>query len=337
MREFAGVLVKDWLRYETSLMHGNDRYLQLRNRLERISIGPGNKGYVCLWPYTSRLHAPKIIPYLGKRLLRICVRKSTFLMKEHRDNDLSIQVSVLIGHRGLERLPHLLATIKSFAAQSKIGLECIVIEQDRQSLIKEYLPCWIKHIFLKTETNSSSYNRSAGFNYGARYARGSIFILHDNDMLVPTTYCRDMVDIAEKGYNAINTKRFVFYLSRLHSERVMLSFNSISSEAPEYIIQNLEAGGSMAITREAYYSIGGMDEEFVGWGGEDIEFWQRCSILNRWIWGYQPIIHLWHQSQPLKVQADNPNIARIKSLEQVHLDNRVKFLKTRNWGRNSND
>ena len=107
----------------------------------------------------------------------------------------------------------------------------------------------------------------------------------------------------------------------------MESLDCLVDESPDYIVQNLEAGGSMAITKEAYFRIGGMDEEFIGWGGEDIEFWERCSLLNRWIWGYEPIIHLWHRSQPLKEKKDNPNIARIKYLDTVDLRGRVENLR----------
>lgn len=329
MRELAGVITKDWLRYQFSLQQGNDRYLRLVNRLERIAPGPEDIGYVCLWPHTSKLHAPMIMPNLGKKLLNICLQKSIFYMQTSRELDEDIQISVLIGHRGVERLPLLLTTIKSIAAQIDVSLECIIIEQDNNARVKEYLPKWVRHIFLKTDSESTSYNRSAGFNLGAQNAHGRILLLHDNDMLVSSTYCKDIVTLANKGYEAINSKRYVFYLNRLHSEKIISSFYNLGSEPPDYIVQNLEAGGSMAITKEAYFRIGGMDEEFVGWGGEDIEFWKRCSLLNRWIWGYEPIIHLWHKSQPLKENKDNPNIARIKHLDTIDINQRIKSLRNR--------
>jgi predicted glycosyltransferase involved in capsule biosynthesis len=241
-------------------------------------------------------------------------------------------ISVLIGHRGMERLPLLLLTLRSVAAQTGVNLECIVIEQDTKSLIKEYLPKWVTHLFLKTETSSKIYNRSAAFNHGGKKARGKILLLHDNDMLIPDTYCKDIATIVSRGYEAINIKRYIFYLTRSHSERIIRSLNEFPIEAPEYIVQNLEAGGSMAITKNAYFAIGGMDEEFVGWGGEDIEFWKRCSLLKRWIWGYQPILHLWHQSQPLKDKKDNPNIDRIILLDKMTLTDRINLLRQMNWG-----
>jgi glycosyltransferase involved in cell wall biosynthesis len=266
------------------------------------------------------------MPSLGKQLLNKCLNKSFFEMKEHRELDIDIEVSVLIGHRGIERLPLLLSTLRSIASQIEVGLECIVIEQDKIPRIKQYLPPWVKYLFLKTHTDSTTYNRSAAFNLGAEYASGRILLLHDNDMLVPNTYCKSILCIANRGYDAINTKRYVFYMSCSDTERIIRSTNSIAGSTPDYIIQNLEAGGSMAITRRAYIKLGGMDEEFVGWGGEDIELWKRCSLLRRWIWGYEPIVHLWHQSQPLKERIDNPNIERIKTLNAYDLKTRIDLL-----------
>ena len=43
-----------------------------------------------------------------------------------------------------------------------------------------------------------------------------------------------------------------------------------------------------------------MDEEFIGWGGEDQEFWSRCLTRKVWEYGSLPIIHLWHEPQPGK-------------------------------------
>ncbi|MFN9644468.1 MAG: glycosyltransferase family 2 protein [Cyanobacteriota bacterium] len=327
LRELAGVILKDCYRYQSFIGRYDDSYLRITNRLERIEKGPRDLGYVCLWPHTSKLHAPRVIPELGKKLLTRCVDDNCFQMNEQRSLGSDIQISVLIGHRGLSRLPLLLATLKSIRSQIDIQLECIVIEQDRSPQIKKYLPKWVNHIFLETDTDSLIYNRSAAFNFGARHAHGRILLLHDNDMLMPVCYCKNILAIAKTGYEAINTKRYVFYMCRQHTERILRSFNQITSYPPEYIVQNLEAGGSMAITKEAYREIGGMDENFVGWGGEDIEFWKRCSLLKRWIWGYEPIIHLWHPSQPLKESTRNPNIERMQLLADTDLYERIESLK----------
>jgi hypothetical protein len=335
MRELFGVLLKDFPRYQLALLAGRHHYLRLINRNERLASSPNGYGYNCLWPYTSKLHAPLVLPFLGQQILRAYLKNSSFVRTSNRTRCKNIAISVLIGHRGLERLPLLLATLSTFASQVDVELECIVIEQDYQPQIKNFLPPWVDYIFQSTSHELLTYNRSAAFNRGALSARGHILLFHDNDMLAPTTYCRDIVALINAGYDAVNLKRYVFYLNQIDSKYIISSDYKLQHVVPDYIIQNLEAGGSVALSKSSFLSIGGMDEEFVGWGGEDIEFWRRCTTLNRWTWGYHCLVHLWHSSQPLKHQQNNPNIDRVNLLEKESLSDRISNLKLKNWGTRS--
>jgi hypothetical protein len=122
-------------------------------------------------------------------------------------------------------------------------------------------------------------------------------VLHDNDMLVPERYAADLVLKHRRGDEVVNLKRLIFYLSEEHTGEVFAHSASLAGRAPERIIQNLEAGGSLAVDRDAYFAVGGMDEEFVGWGGEDNEFWERALTRRVSSFGYLPIVHLWHRPQ----------------------------------------
>ncbi|HYP03416.1 MAG TPA: galactosyltransferase-related protein, partial [Cyanobium sp.] len=212
------------------------------------------------------------------------------------------------------------------AAQVDIQLECLVIEQDSTSRIGGALPSWVRHVHAPLKAPDAPYNRSHTFNVGAQHALGRVLLLHDNDMLVPTGYGRRLLDRIGRGYDVVNPKRFIFYLSRGHSEMLLAGLAGFDSHPAEAIVQNLEAGGSMAITKQAYAEIGGMDEGFVGWGGEDNEFWDRCLTRPTWTWGYEPIVHLWHPSQPLKGQADNPNLVRCRLVMEQSPEQRIVAL-----------
>jgi hypothetical protein len=331
LRERMGVLLKDRLRYERCLRSPSRAYLSLSNRYERLQEAPDGIGYACQWQYTSRLHAPAVQPGLGQRLLRRClsdapiVRRPTPLMSPLGRP----QISILIGHRGTERLPLLQATLESLAAQQRVLLECLVIEQDTTPRVRDHLPDWVRHVHDHCSESLSFYNRSRAFNVGAQHARAPVLLLHDNDMLVPSGYCQRLLDRITLGYKVVNPKRFIFYLDQRHTQRVLHSQAPYDEQPAEAIVQNLEAGGSMAITREAYAELGGMDEEFVGWGGEDNEFWDRCLTLPTWVWGYEPIVHLWHRSQPLKQEGDNPNIIRCREVMERSPQERIALLRQR--------
>ncbi|MCP9927903.1 glycosyltransferase family 2 protein [Cyanobium sp. CH-040] len=328
MREWLGVWIKDRWRYERALLSSDHRYLALANRRERLDPAPDGIGFVCVWEFTSRLHAPTIQPRLGQRLLRRCLNDAPIrlihLPPQPTDQP---QISVLIGHRGLERLPLLLATLESLAAQTDVAFECVVIEQDEQPRIAQLLPGWVRYMHTKPPRPGAPYNRSRAFNAGALQARAPVLLLHDNDMLVPCGYLRRILEKVALGYQAVNPKRYVFYLCERHTVAVLEKSAALDAWPAESIVQNLEAGGSVAITRQAYWEIGGMDEDFEGWGGEDNEFWDRCQILQCWIWGYEPLVHLWHCHQPLKHAACNPNLERSRQRLAEERVRRVDRLK----------
>ena len=328
MRDQLGVWLKDRWRYERALRSPSPGYLALANRRECLEKAPDGSGFSCRWTFTSKLHAPRIQPHLGQRLIRRCLENAPIRSVSTRSVSVAPpDISVLIGHRGRERLPLLLATLGSLAAQQDVHLECLVIEQAAVSEIVNDLPDWVCHVLAPLADDSAPYNRSQTFNVGARKARGGTLLLHDNDMLVPAGYCRRILERRARGYEVINPKRYIFYLTENHSQALQSQLVGYDSFPPDYIVQNLEAGGSMAISAAAFEDIGGMDEGFVGWGGEDNEFWDRCLTLPTWIWGYEPIVHLWHRSQPLKDDLDNPNILRCREIMQCSPSDRMAALK----------
>jgi predicted glycosyltransferase involved in capsule biosynthesis len=262
-------------------------------------------------------------------LLRRCLADAPIVQSNDRPKSSdSPQLTVLIGHRGLERLSLLQATLKSIAAQKDVDLECIVIEHDVRPQVCHYLPAWVHYVYLAADEDEP-YNRSRTFNCGASYARSHVLLLHDNDMLIPSHYASRILNVLKKGFEVVNPKRYVFYLNQSHTQLFIHESVSIDSYPPDYIVQNLEAGGSMAITKDAYYKIGGMDDEFRGWGGEDNEFWDRCLTLPTWKWGYEPIVHLWHSGQPLKISTNNPNIHRYRDLSSQPAKERIERLRSK--------
>jgi len=273
----------------------------MRNRNERLIANPAGQGVKCDWQWTSDLHIAKVFPSLGRLFMQRALKDYPIVLKDKPERSSGdIDISFIIGHRGLERLPHLLLTLRSIAAQTNVSLECIVVEQSMDEEIRASLPDWVRYIHTPLPRPDLPYNRSWTLNVGARQAKGKLLVLHDNDFLVPQVYASELMKEFSKGSEVIQLKRFMFYLSQKHTER-MLQENKLSyDEPPERIVQNLEAGGSVAVDREAYFAIGGFDESFIGWGGEDNEFWDRAQTRKVCPYGYLPFVHLWHAAQPDK-------------------------------------
>lgn len=327
LRQLLGVLLKDLPRYLPALTGQGDQYLTLCNRNERLEMASDGSGYRCDWQWTSDLHAPKVLPFLGRWLMRRALADHPIRRLSQPECILGQpEISFIIGHRGMARLPHLLATLDSIAGQKDVAFECIAVEQETESQLAGKLPSWVRHIHTPPPEPDMPYCRSWAFNIGAKQARGSVLVLHDNDMLVPADYAAQILARVNQGYEVANLKRFIFYLSEKHTQAVFVGRGTLLGDVPENIVQNLEAGGSVAITREAYERIGGMDESFIGWGGEDNEFWERAKTCKVWPYGYLPIVHLWHSAQPGKYQGENPTLKHYRALSKIPAEERISRL-----------
>lgn len=229
----------------------------------------------------------------------------------------------------MERLPLLLATLQTIAGQQGCQVECIVVEQDNNRRIEQHLPEWVRYIHTPLLEKDMAYCRSWAFNVGAQAARADLLVFHDNDMLVPAVYARDLLSVHRKGYEGINLKRFIFYLNKSSTDCIC-NGKRVEKIRPEIaaIVQNLEAGGSCAIDRRAFFDIGGFDERFVGWGGEDNEFWERAQTRKVYPYGYLPLVHLWHGLQPgKKYPSSAPGVALYQKLSELPVQERIRFLR----------
>lgn len=325
VRSVAGIVAKDLPRYVYALAKGGSAYLRVRNRAERITAPPcGGEGYRCEQRWTSDLHAPRVLPSLGRWLLRRALHDHAVDFSASPEQvGRPPDVTFIIGHRGTERRRLLELTLNSIAAQREASVEAVVVEQARVHS-EVALPPWVRHVVTPT-AEEAPYNRAWAFNVGARTATGSVIVLHDGDLLAPADYASRILAHVRAGSEVIELKRFIFYLSEPDTEALHHS-RQLSELTPTRIMQNALGGGSLAITAAAYARLGGMDEGFSGWGGEDSEFWERCSLLPRWDYTYLPFVHLWHPDQPQKDRRDNPTADRYRRLAELPPADRVMRL-----------
>jgi hypothetical protein len=313
LRARLGALIYDWPRF---LRHIGGDWTRICNRNELLALDA--RGARCEWLYTSELHVANVYPSAGRMLMRRVFRDWPIVQRDAPERlPESPVVSFIIGHRGLPRLPNLLATLRSIAGQSGVDVECIVIEQSAEREVEQALPSWVRYVHTPV-ARDFDYCRSATFNVAARIARGSVLIAHDNDMLVPARYAAEIYARVQEGAQFVDPKRFIFYLD----ERERLT----------HIVQNLK-GGSIAATKEAYFAIGGFDEDFVGWGGEDLEFWERAREYGRvYEYGWLPLLHHWHAPQPGKLQQDAaPAQIRYAEVREIPAAERIARLRSTNF------
>jgi hypothetical protein len=323
LRTRLGALAFDVPRFAAA-MAGRRRWIQMKNRREATSSD--GRGVRCHWQHTSDLHIAKVFPSAGAALMRKAFAQWPIVLGSGATGAPACpQVSFIIGHRGLARLPHLLATLRSIAGQRDAAVECIVVEQAIDAEVESHLPPWVRYLHTAPPDRGYDYNRAWTLNAGARAARGELLILHDNDMLVPERYAAEVLARMRDGFDFIDLKRFTFYLSE-ETTTGFFAGRPIPMQSST-IVQNLQ-GASIAASRAAYLAVGGFDESFVGWGGEDNEFWERAELGGRaTTYGYLPFVHLFHAPQKGKLQgAAAPALQRWVELSAVPAAERMRRL-----------
>ena len=329
LRTIAGALLYDWPHYARAMRRRD--WLGLHNRhevIERDAVGVRPR-----WQFTSELHIANVFPSTARVILREAARDWPIVLSDAAPATAERpDVTFLIGHRGRARLPHLLATLRSIAAQRDAAIECIVVEQSNEREIEAELPSWVRYVHTPLPQRDLPYCRSWAFNVGAHAARGEVLILHDNDFLVPERYAAEALARVRDGHEFVDLKRFEFYLSEADSARLFAS-GRLSLDVAATIVQNLQ-GGSVVAARDAYFAIGGFDEAFIGWGGEDNDFWERAEAHGGvYAFGYLPLVHLFHAPQPGKLMGDDaPAVKRYRELMTVPAAERIARLRARPIG-----
>ncbi len=295
----AGALMKD---LPLLLMHlaSKNGWVRARNRIEPVTFDPGGAGVRCDFEWSSALHVARVFPHTGAWLMNRAFAQwpVRFDSGRARRDVPQPDLCFIIPFRGDARLPQLLATVRSILGQSDVRVECIVIEQSDKVLARDALPPAVRHIHLPHPLGDPGWRKSWAYNQAARQTRAPVLVCHDGDIVVPAGYGRAVLDTLAGGFDCAHIQRFLFYLNPEGSSRVIAS-GSLAHCVPDEVRHNW-VGGTLAIRKEAFFDVGGFDECFVDWGGEDNEFFDRCQVLRQCRFGFVPFLHLWHPPQANK-------------------------------------
>ncbi len=156
------------------------------------------------------------------------------------------------------------------------------------------------------ESSSDPSSKAAACNAGVAAALTPVVALIDADTLVSPAALLSCVDrIAHPGDRtpiaAIRPFGCLVDLDdaateKMHRTGVLPAAGSASGDASRALEHIPLAGGILVIDREAYLAVGGMDESFRGWGGEDDAFSHaliRSGVDSR-ILRDEVAFHLWH-------------------------------------------
>ncbi|MEV8144225.1 glycosyltransferase [Specibacter sp. NPDC078709] len=248
----------------------------------------------------------------------------------------NIDVSVVIGFRnwGLRRLQLAVKSIQeSFGS---INGEVIVSDygsDDGQVTQEGIESVGARYVYTPTD---GRWSRSRALNAGFAKAKGSVLVSTDADMIFsPRSFeiigktlisdpmlclllqCRDLPE----GWSDLEVEAAGFAWE---------TFDSISRLRPRWGM-----GGMMAVHRDVYSRIRGLDERMHTYGGEDIDFATRAKRSGqRLLWVEDPDVrmyHMWHPPTKALVEVSQEARDAIEYNKDIVYNDKSFVRNTSNW------
>lgn len=227
----------------------------------------------------------------------------------------------IIGYRHrMDRLNNLRRTLDWINGFS--GAQVILVEQDKFSKIN-HLNLKCQHIFVKT---NMPYNRSWAFNIGLKYSKTNIICCGDSDLIMePQAFIAGLQ--ATQQYEMVSPYHSVVDLTPNESNFPLESLVKIDRPGRgETDNQKINISGGIAIFRkDALIKLGGWNENFVGWGGEDDFQTIKVKQFLTWTELKAKVFHLYHDRQ----QPDQKYYQRsLQLLQKTHSMSKEDLLKS---------
>jgi len=285
----------------------------LCNRHERVGRCEDGMGRICHWKDSSFLTACRFFPATGARLLRHAWPRM--------EPPPVPPVSILLPVRGTDRLPAVAFVADSLRRMAGPESETLLCEHDVSPRYARDWPAGIRHVFVPAQ-EGEAFSKSRALNAGARTARHPVLVLLDADMVPSSDFLSRSLDVLAKGWEAVRPVRFLFLLGEAESRDFVRNASVENLEAIAHVHQNFP-GLATVIRRETYLELGGHDERFEGWGGEDLEFLDRLQTRKLYPGSFLPAIHLWHPPAEQK-QSGHRNNDLLRQILQEPAGHRIE-------------
>ena len=170
--------------------------------------------------------------------------------------------------------------------------------------------------------NGRKINKAKAVNSAAKKATRDIFVIADADIVYDPNLIVEAVKLLKKRVWVVPFTK-IYNVERQGTERLLntrpkwpIDVNFEECTKANWLYAGF-AGKLFVISRENFEAVGGFDERFIGWGGEDDAFSYAVRTLGSKIVNMDgEIFHLWHPSSSYET---NPN-----GIENGNLLNRYK-------------
>lgn len=205
----------------------------------------------------------------------------------------SISYIIPFKDSGYTRKGSIKTVIQNIKSQKFPNIDMIIVEQDDTMKLDYNEFSSIQYHLAPSPRAIDPFTKAIAFNRGVEAARCNKVIFHDADMLVQDNYTTSMYNLLLK-HSGVHICANVLYLNEESTNKIISS----GIVDPNYNLMRSVGyfeGGSLGCTIDAYIAIGGFNEDFIGYGNEDCEFFDRLSKYGNFFNDRtENLIHLFH-------------------------------------------
>jgi hypothetical protein len=205
---------------------------------------------------------------------------------------------------GGDRLRNLLACLLALRDQSypRDGYQVTVVESDDEPRWQEVIAPLADHYLFAP--NAGTWNKSWAINVGVMHTPGptEVVCIHDADVLAD----RDFVARHAERFTRPGVMGFLPYRDMLQMDDVStwdairgrLAGRAAAADLSRVRGFTLHRGPGLCtwVRAEMFLRVGGMDERYQGWGGEDFDFINRFGFAAPFDCYDEPLLHMRHPS-----------------------------------------
>jgi hypothetical protein len=180
-------------------------------------------------------------------------------------------------------------------------LDTLVVEQDMYPRLAPPLP----HLGARVvfAYNPGPFNKAWGLNVGARLAGADVLLFGDADVIVPggldeaATLCTRLATVAKPYRHLVDlTPEETAHVRAQGARGARVRVDAARLDRDAIGERLVLCGGWFAMRSAAFAALGGFDERFVGWGGEDdaMSIKVERARLTTYELDGAPALHLWH-------------------------------------------
>ncbi|MBM7656473.1 galactosyltransferase-related protein [Neobacillus cucumis] len=200
---------------------------------------------------------------------------------------------------------------------------------------------WIKRYYASTMPEAElcigiiydkEINKSRAINLAAKNATRDILVIADADVVYDPNLILESIPLLEKGGFVVPFTD-VYNVEQYGTEKLLktkpawpLNIKSEYAYRSNWVYEGF-AGKLIVISRENFEAVGGFDERFIGWGGEDDAFSHAArTICGDLINIKGKVFHLWHPASSYQTNPHGRENGRLLHRYESASGNKEKML-----------